>query len=161
MAAKHRYRRPSRHPNLVAAIGGAALGVLGVGAYTAVADDTGRVATPASAAPAPVAQEAQEYVAPQAQAHVQTEGTVVSISDSTLTTRDAAGSMYHYVITPRTTSVTPQGSGPVPTSFAVGDVVSIHATVTGDAAVATAVADGSVTNLQGPPMDSIDPNLAV
>lgn len=143
MAAKHRYRRPSRHPNLVAAIGGAALGIAGVGAYSVITDGT--------EAPA----QAQSAPAPQTIHHVQQQGTVVAVTDAMLTTRDSAGTTVTYSLTPDTTSVTPQGSGTVPSTIEVGDTVRIQATVSDGAQVATAVADHNVANLGGPPMDWI------
>lgn len=151
MAAKHRYRRPSRHPHLVAAIGGAALGIVGVGTYTAIADSTDVAPVTSEAAPAGPVQESSAL----RDGSVVQDATVVAISDSSLITRDATGAVMNFAITPGTTSVTPQGSGPVPAQFAVGDTVSIHADFSGNTPVATAVADSAVVDLGGPPMDWI------
>lgn len=152
MAAKHRYRRPSRHPHLVAAIGGAALGIVGVGTYTAIADGTDVAPVTSDAAPQDSLVHDGSVVH---EGSMVQEGTVVAISDSSLITRDATGAVMNFAITPGTTSVTPQGSGPVPAQFAVGDTVSIHADLSGNTPVATAVADPAVVNLDGPPMDWI------
>ena len=83
------------------------------------------------------------------------EGTVVALSDNSLTAQSADGSARTYVVTPDTTSVTPQGGGLGTAPFGVNDEVTIVGEMRDGTAVATAVAAREVANLDGPPMDSI------
>lgn len=87
---------------------------------------------------------------------VSQEGTVVAVSADSLTAQSADGSARTYVVTPQTTSVTVQGGAVGTTPFGVNDEVTIIGEMREGTAVATAVAALEVSNLDGPPMDSID-----
>lgn len=92
--------------------------------------------------------------APQAKPVAQ-EGRVVAVTPQSLTAQSPDGSARTYVVTPQTTSVTMQGGGVAPLPFAVNDEVTIVGELRGGTAVATAVAARNVSNLNGPPMDSV------
>jgi hypothetical protein len=124
----------------------ATAGVLAGAAVFLLDYDPGSECTP-PAAPAAVA-------APQS---VNQQGTIIAVTDTSVTARSADGYTQTYVITPQTTAVTADRSESVPaaTQFAVNDQVSIVGTVQGGTAVATAVADQAAVGLSGPPMDSV------
>ncbi|MGB3485043.1 MAG: hypothetical protein WBB07_22835 [Mycobacterium sp.] len=101
--------------------------------------------------------------APQPQAHVVVQsqpvsqhGTIVAVTGDSLTARSADGHTQTYRLTPDTTAVTGIGgqSFTRATPFAVNDEVAIHATVTGELATATVVADRAVIGEYGRAMDS-------
>jgi hypothetical protein len=83
------------------------------------------------------------------------EGRVVAVSADSLTAQSADGSARTYVVTPQTASVTAQGGGVGTAAFAINDEVSIVGVLRDGTAVATTVADRDVSNLNGPPMDSV------
>lgn len=83
------------------------------------------------------------------------EGTVVAVSAGSLTARSADGSARTYLVTPQTTSITAQGGGAGTAPFGVNDQVTIVGELRDGTAVATAVADRAVSNLEGPPMESV------
>lgn len=83
------------------------------------------------------------------------EGRVVAVSADSLTARSADGSDRTYVVTPQTASVTVAGGGVGTAAFDVNDEVSIVGVMRDGTAIATTVAAAEVSNLNGPPMDSI------
>jgi hypothetical protein len=85
------------------------------------------------------------------------DGTLIAVSHDSVTARSANGYTRTYRITPDTTAI----AGGCETSatashFAVNDEVEIVGTIDQGTAVATAVADGDVAHLNGPPMDYVD-----
>jgi hypothetical protein len=86
---------------------------------------------------------------------VSQEGRVVAVSADSLTAQSADGSARTYVVTPQTASVTADGGGVGTAAFGVNDEVSIVGEMRDGTAVATAVAEAGVSNLDGPPMDSV------
>jgi hypothetical protein len=84
------------------------------------------------------------------------DGRIVALSPVSLTAQSADGTARTYVVTPQTTSVTPQGGGSAAAlPFVINDEVSIVGEMRDGTAVATAVAARAVSNLDGPPMDSV------
>jgi hypothetical protein len=137
--------RGLRFARLVGA-GAALFGVAGMAAWAVVS-----LLTPT---PAGRTSHATAVVQPHATA-VDQLGRIVAVSDSSVTALGADGVLRTFVMTPDTTTVTRQGghSGAAASTFAVNDQVSIVGEVRNGTAVATAVAEQSVANLDGPPMD--------
>lgn len=102
----------------------------------------------ASEAPAPVPAVAQ----PIAQ-----EGRIVAVSPTSVTAQSVDGFARTYLIDSQTNAITTQGSlvGQAATAFSVNDEVAIVGIVRDGTAVATAVAEKQVSNLDGPPMDGV------
>jgi hypothetical protein len=96
--------------------------------------------------------------APRAvQQPVSQEGRLVAVSPTSVTAQSVDGFARTYLVTSETNAITANGSkiGGAGTTFAVNDVVSIVGVVRDGTAVATAVADQSVSKLNGPPMDGV------
>lgn len=85
------------------------------------------------------------------------EGRLVAVTPTSVTAESVDGFARTYVINSETNAITAAGSsiGGAGTFFAVNDEVSIVGIVQGGTAVATAVADKQVSNLNGPPMDGV------
>lgn len=83
------------------------------------------------------------------------EGTLVAVSDNSVTARGADGWDRTYVVNADTAAITGAGSqvGSAGSTFAVNDEVSIVGVMLDGTPVATAVAARSVSSLSGPPMD--------
>ncbi|WP_231743335.1 hypothetical protein [Mycobacterium sp. GA-2829] len=89
-------------------------------------------------------------------APVTQNGTVVAVTDDSVTTRSDNGLLQTYRLTPDTYAVTADRQSADPAaSFAVNDRVSVFATVQSGQHVATAVADQSAVGPDGPPMDYV------
>jgi hypothetical protein len=86
---------------------------------------------------------------------VSQEGRLVSVTPTSVTAESVDGFARTYVIDSQTNAITERGSnvGGAGTTFAVNDEVSIVGVVRNGTAVATAVADKQVSDLNGPPMD--------
>jgi hypothetical protein len=99
--------------------------------------------TPPAAAPAPQP--------------VSQQGTLVAVSPDSVTARSANGFARTYQLTADTTAITEHGSriGSAGSAFGVNDQVSIFAVVRDGTAIATTVAGLDVSDLGGPPMDSV------
>jgi hypothetical protein len=147
MGSKHRRRdREDRRLHRVFAAVGAAVVVAAVLSAAVVyfvgsssTDDRG---TPAAAqAPQPVSQ----------------QGTLVAVSPDSVTALSANGFARTYQINAETTAITEHGSwiGSAGSAFGVNDEVSIFAVVRDGTAIATTVAGRAVSDLNGPPMDSL------
>lgn len=95
--------------------------------------------------------------APVAQQPVSQQGRLVAVSPTSVTAQSVDGFARTYLVTSETNAITAKGSkiGAAGTAFAVNDVVSIVGVVRDGTAVATAVADQQVSNLNGPPMDGV------
>lgn len=95
--------------------------------------------------------------APSASQPVSQEGTLVAVSQDSLTARSSDGVARTYQINAQTTAITDRGSriGSAGSAFGVNDEVSILAVVRDGTAVATTVAGRDVSDLSGPPMDSV------
>jgi len=95
--------------------------------------------------------------APAAQQPVSQEGRLVAVSPTSVTAQSVDGFARTYLVTSETNAITATGSkiGAAGTTFAVNDVVSIVGVVRDGTAVATAVAEQQVSNLNGPPMDGV------
>lgn len=94
---------------------------------------------------------------PPASQLVRQEGTVIAVSADSVTARSANGYTQTYRVTPNTTVISRMGSQPATAAsyFTINDQVDIVGTVEGGTALATAVADRSVSNGNGSPMDYI------
>jgi hypothetical protein len=106
----------------------------------------------------PTAARQYTHAAPIArQQPVSQEGRLVAVTPTSVTAESADGFARTYVINSETNAITAGGSmiGGAATSFAVDDQVSIVGIVQGGTAVATAVAQKQVSNLNGPPMDGV------
>lgn len=105
--------------------------------------------TDSANAPAPAAPQAATSTP------VTQNGTVIAVTDDSVTTRGDNGVIQTYRVTPDTTAVTVdrhQAASPAG-SFAVDDRVSVFATYHAGQPVATAVADQAAVGPDGPPMD--------
>lgn len=105
----------------------------------------------------PTAAREYTHAAPIGQQPVSQEGRLVAVTPTSVTAESADGFARTYVINSDTNAITADGSmiGGAATSFAVDDQVSIVGIVQGGTAVATAVAQMQVSNLNGPPMDGV------
>ena len=106
----------------------------------------------------PTAARQDSHAAPVAlQQPVSQEGRLVAVTPTSVTAESVDGFARTYVINADTNAITLDGSmiGGAATSFSVDDEVSIVGIVQGGTAVATAVADKQVSNLDGPPMDGV------
>jgi hypothetical protein len=85
------------------------------------------------------------------------EGRLVAVSPTSVTAESVDGFARTYVIDSQTNAITTKGSliGGAATAFAVNDEVAIVGVVRDGTAVATAVAEKRVSNLNGPPMDGV------
>lgn len=92
-----------------------------------------------------------------AQQPLSQEGRLVAVSPTSVTALSIDGFARTYVIDSQTNAITLKGSsiGGAGSTFAVNDEVAIVGVVRDGKAVATAVADRQVTNLNGPPMDAV------
>jgi type IV secretory pathway protease TraF len=88
---------------------------------------------------------------------VSQQGTLVAVTPDSLTARSSDGFARTYLIDAQTTALTDAGSriGSAASAFVVNDEVSILAVIRDGQAIATTVADRSVSNLDGPPMDDV------
>jgi hypothetical protein len=88
---------------------------------------------------------------------VSQQGTLVAVSPDSVTARSANGFARTYQINAETTAITDHGSwiGSAGSAFGVNDEVSIFAVVRDGTAIATTVAGRAVSDLGGPPMDSV------
>jgi hypothetical protein len=88
---------------------------------------------------------------------VSQQGTLVAVTPDTLTARSSDGFARTYLINAQTTAITDGGSrvGSAGSSFVVNDEVSILAVIRDGKAIATTVAGRDVSDLGGPPMDSV------
>ncbi|TPG35785.1 hypothetical protein EAH80_06935 [Mycobacterium hodleri] len=95
--------------------------------------------------------------APAVQQPVSQQGKIVAVSPTSVTAQSVDGFARTYVINSETNAITESGSlaGGTGASFAVNDEVSIVGIVRDGTAIATAVADKQVSNLDGPPMDAV------
>ncbi|OBI04469.1 hypothetical protein A5679_15215 [Mycobacterium scrofulaceum] len=94
---------------------------------------------------------------PAAAQPVRQEGTVVAVSEGTVTARSANGYTQTYLVTPNTTLIGHGGQQAAATSrFTVNDHVVIVGTIQDGTAMATAVADHGAGHGDGPPMDYLD-----
>lgn len=94
---------------------------------------------------------------PPASRSVSQEGTVVSVTAGSVTTRSPNGYTQTYLVTPDTTFITNGGRQTATTAahFTVNDHVVVVGTVQGGTALATTVADRDEGFGYGPPMDSV------
>jgi hypothetical protein len=85
------------------------------------------------------------------------QGTLVAVSADSVTARSANGFAQTYLVNADTTAITDAGSriGCTSVAFAVNDEVSIFAVVQDGKAIATTVAGREVSDLSGPPMDTV------
>jgi hypothetical protein len=88
---------------------------------------------------------------------VSQQGTVVAVSADSVTARSANGFARTYQLNSETTAITDHGNriGSAGSAFDVNDQVSIVAVVRDGKAIATTVAGLAVSDLNGPPMDSV------
>jgi hypothetical protein len=88
---------------------------------------------------------------------VSQQGTLVAVTPDSLTARSSNGFAQTYQINAQTTAITDGGSrvGSASSSFVVNDEVSILAVIRDGKAIATTVAGRDVSDLGGPPMDSV------
>lgn len=98
---------------------------------------------PQATVPAPAA-DADQFISQQ--------GVIVAVSHDSVTARSADGVTRTYRLTPQTATITDRRTSSAPPGFAVDDEVAIVGAIQGDTAVATAVADRSMTGPDGPPM---------
>ncbi len=144
-----RHRQPSRRAgspgNLV--VGALASAVAGAAVFAAAAVHS----VEPSAAPGLAVGAPAPHTAPQPLSQV---GTLVAVSDDSVTARSTNGFTRTYRLTPSTAAITSSGGqGPVRSRFAVDDPVTIVGVLSDGDPVATAVADQTVAGLAGPPMD--------
>ncbi|WP_322858139.1 hypothetical protein U8D42_22800 [Mycobacterium europaeum] len=102
--------------------------------------------------------EARQESPPPASQSVRQEGTVIAVSEGSVTARSANGYTQTYLVTPGTTLIAHGGvqSGSATPRFTVNDHVEIVGTIQDGTALATAVADRDVAHGDGPPMDFLD-----
>jgi hypothetical protein len=88
---------------------------------------------------------------------VSQQGTLVAVSPDSVTARSSNGFARTYQINAETTAITGDGSriGSAGSAFDVNDEVSILAVIRDGTAIATTVAGLAVSDLSGPPMDSV------
>ncbi|MDT5292678.1 MAG: hypothetical protein QOF88_7567 [Mycobacterium sp.] len=88
---------------------------------------------------------------------VSQQGTLVAVSPDSLTARSSDGFARTYQINADTTAITDHGSrmGSAGSAFDVNDEVSILAVIRDGKAIATTVVGRAVSDLSGPPMDSV------
>ncbi|MGV0836399.1 hypothetical protein [Mycolicibacterium thermoresistibile] len=103
---------------------------------------------PPATAPGPPAADSSGFISQQ--------GTIVAVTPDAVTTRSADGFTQTYRLTPQTTTITGPETPSTAPGFTVNDEVEIVGSVQGGTAVATAVADRSMTGPDGPPMHVID-----
>lgn len=98
---------------------------------------------------------ARTPVAPALQQPISQEGRLVAVSPTSVTAESMNGFARTYLINSQTNAITTEGSlvGGAGSAFAVNDEVAIVGVVRDGTAVATAVAEKQVSNLDGPPMD--------
>lgn len=103
------------------------------------------------------AQRSPAAAPPAVQQPISQEGRIVAVSPTSVTAESVDGFARTYVIDSQTNAITMQGSlvGGAATAFAINDEVAIVGIVRDGTAVATAVAEKQVSNLDGPPMDGI------
>lgn len=108
------------------------------------------VSSDATPAPTPAA-------APTVQQPLSQEVKIVAVSPTSVTAESVDGFARTYVIDSQTNAITTRGSliGGAATAFAVNDEVAIVGVVREGTAVATAVAQKQVSELNGPPMDGV------
>ncbi|MDP7723195.1 hypothetical protein [Mycobacterium sp. TY814] len=85
-----------------------------------------------------------------AQQHITQQGTLVAVSEGSVTARGRDGITRTYLLTPETAVITRFGG-----RFAVNDEVDIIGTIQNGTALATAVAHRDVGHGDGPPMDYV------
>lgn len=147
MASRH-LRKNRRSPRLNLFIAAAVIGVFAaiiVAMAGHVTDGSATAARePAASAPA----------APQP---LSQEGRLVAVTPTSVTAQSVDGFARTYLIDAQTNAITVSGSsaGGAGTTFSVNDEVAIVGVVRDGTAVATAVADRRVSNLNGPPMDAV------
>jgi hypothetical protein len=92
---------------------------------------------------------------PPAAQPVRQQGTVIAVSDNSVTARSANGYTQTYAVTPNTTVITSRGSQSVTAAsrLEINDQIDIVGTIQGGTALATAVADRNTGHGDGPPMD--------
>lgn len=95
--------------------------------------------------------------APTVEQPLSQEGRLVAVSPTSVTAESVDGFARTYVIDSQTSAITAGGYsiGGAGTIFSVNDQVAIVGVVRDGAAIATAVADRRVSNLNGPPMDAV------
>jgi hypothetical protein len=88
---------------------------------------------------------------------VSQQGTLVAVSPDSVTARSSNGFARTYQINAETTAITGAGSriGSAASAFDVNDEVSILGVIRDGTAIATTVAGLAVSDLSGPPMDSV------
>jgi hypothetical protein len=86
--------------------------------------------------------------APAASHDVAMQGQVVAVAPDSITTRGSDGNTMTFVVTPATSQLSTTGG------FVVDQTVTVLATTTAGAPVATAVAAQNAMGPDGPPMDS-------
>lgn len=134
----------SRHRKQSGGLTKTAVAAVAIGAGIGVPSLVALAVTPEAAPPV----QPQSSVQP-----LQQDGRVVAVTSTTLTAVGPDGRSTTFLVTPDTTSVTPEGGQVGNLPFEVNDEVSIVGEVRGDTAVATAVAERGVAQLNGPPMD--------
>ncbi|MCQ4362346.1 hypothetical protein KQR54_14595 [Mycobacterium gordonae] len=87
---------------------------------------------------------------PPADQHISQQGTLIAVSEESVTARSQDGIIRTYLVTPQTAVITRTGS-----QFAVNDEVDIIGTIRNGTALATAVAHRELGNGDGPPMDYV------
>lgn len=87
---------------------------------------------------------------PAAQQQVSQEGTLVAVSEGSVTARSRDGITRTYLLTPDTAVIARAGG-----RFAVNDEVAIVGTIQNGTALATAVAHRELGHGAGPPMDYV------
>jgi hypothetical protein len=151
MASRHlKQNRASRHATFFMATASFVIAFAAITAAIAVHVVDGRPAQAREAA----------HAAPAVQQPVSQEGKLVAVSPTSVTAQSVDGFARTYVINSETNAITERGSliGGAGTTFEVNDEVSIVGVVRDGTAVATAVADKQVSNLNGPPMDDVSIN---
>jgi hypothetical protein len=105
----------------------------------------------------PTPARASAHVVSDVQQSVSQEGKLVAVTPTSVTALSIDGFARTYVINSETNAITKHGSliGGAGTTFEVNDEVSIVGVVRDGTAVATAVADKQVSDLNGPPMDGV------